>query len=598
MYVVEDAQGTILGSSGIQPSSVSEEKEIAQEDSFVSHNEGTQEVNTNSVKVAFPVVRGRSGSYSEGDTLKVSRNCSVTEGGDGDVTNELGKLGFARVRSDGPGRVPKRTSSLKLLEARRNSEKSTSALDLRDMDEDSSAVFNDKEITSFVEYSAIQKTVRKVNLAFSGSPTPTEKSPPSELDMRVGQTRSVVESPTLEKSPSDKDISVSTSDSSHHSLEEMLASIDRDLEDTRRTISCAQLLESALLIKNESKPLVSQPTENLSRRRRARLIDFSINSDDSCHHDREINSSIDKDVHIPVSPCENAARQQVHSFSIENRQPRRGVANVSESSRTEKAKLLNKEQDLRHDIKTHAKPSHKAGVSHANHVEDKHNVGKRVRTDSHHLNRRAFELFTDASHDENNVFANKNNRASNEAKRQVVIPARTKLPNVYQMARRYSQKVTETTTVENIRMRARNDIRERDGSVTSDKEDNALHTPRIKIERVTKVSLNNTPIEAYKIVRRRKRRSGSSRHRSEDVRRSSWSIEKVKPDTEGPRKERPKSVYDMEALEAKLTESMEQIEEDLEPMLMEGLEKDDVVVRGLVQHLVGKFNAQRTNATS
>ena len=49
----------------------------------------------------------------------------------------------------------------------------------------------------------------------------------------------------------------------------------------------------------------------------------------------------------------------------------------------------------------------------------------------------------------------------------------------------------------------------------------------------------------------------------------------------------------MEALEATLTENMEQIEEGLEPMLIEGLEKDDVVVRGLVQHLVNKFNSHK-----
>lgn len=51
-----------------------------------------------------------------------------------------------------------------------------------------------------------------------------------------------------------------------------------------------------------------------------------------------------------------------------------------------------------------------------------------------------------------------------------------------------------------------------------------------------------------------------------------------------------KSVFDMEVLEVILIENMEQIEEGLELMLIEGLEKDDVVVRGLVQYLVNKFN--------
>ena len=49
----------------------------------------------------------------------------------------------------------------------------------------------------------------------------------------------------------------------------------------------------------------------------------------------------------------------------------------------------------------------------------------------------------------------------------------------------------------------------------------------------------------------------------------------------------------MEALEETLTENLEHIEEGLEPMLIEGLDKNDVVVRGLVQHLVNKFNTKK-----
>lgn len=56
-------------------------------------------------------------------------------------------------------------------------------------------------------------------------------------------------------------------------------------------------------------------------------------------------------------------------------------------------------------------------------------------------------------------------------------------------------------------------------------------------------------------------------------------------------------MYDIEALEATITENMEQIEEGLEPMLIEGLEKDDVVVRGLVQHLVNKFSSQKSQTS-
>ena len=67
----------------------------------------------------------------------------------------------------------------------------------------------------------------------------------------------------------------------------------------------------------------------------------------------------------------------------------------------------------------------------------------------------------------------------------------------------------------------------------------------------------------------------------------------MKPDQEEPRKARPKSAYDMDALEATIAENLEQIEEGLEPMLIAGLDQDDFVVRGLVQHLVKKFNSQK-----
>ena len=213
--------------------------------------------------------------------------------------------------------------------------------------------------------------------------------------------------------------------------------------------------------------------------------------------------------------------------------------------------------------------------------------------------KRVFELFADSNCDKNKQLTTSDNESSSETSAHAITPRKSTLPSVYKMARQYSQLVSDKQTAEDIRMRTRNNQHDKAGSDTIgiDKQDTTDHTPKIKIEKVTKVSLTSSPIESYKLVRRRRRRSGSSRHRSEDFRRLSWSVEKVKPDSEEPRKTRPKSVYDIDALEATITENMEQIEEGLEPMLIEGLEKDDVVVRGLVQHLVNKFSSQKSQTS-
>ena len=199
----------------------------------------------------------------------------------------------------------------------------------------------------------------------------------------------------------------------------------------------------------------------------------------------------------------------------------------------------------------------------------------------------------------NKQLTTSDNESSSETSAHVITPRKSTLPSVYKMARQYSQLVSDKQTVEDILIRTRNKQHDKVGSdaIAIDKQDTTDRTPKIKIEKVTKVSFTSTPIESYKLVRRRRRRSGSSRHRSEDFRRLSWSVEKVKPDSEEPRKTRPKSVYDIEALEATITENMEQIEEGLEPMLIEGLEKNDVVVRGLVQHLVNKFSSQKSQTS-
>lgn len=497
-----------------------------------------------------------------------------------------------RARNDRPSLTRRSSSGHRLLEARLSSEKSSSACDLRDIEEDSPAVFSCSEMTSFQEYSAITSTVRKVSRAFSGSSPPAEKSSSSETQMRVAQTRYLVESGT---SP-DKITSHLSSDSPQNNLEELLASIDRDLDETRRTISCAQLLESALLIKNDGRPLATkgESTDSLRRRRRQRVIDFSAENGVSHSNESKISSSIrnENNEKSAQNERENRGQDEKDVTAKVCQEPHRAVvADFSETSNVDGNQELEressrKEPDVPHDNHDVSKPQ-------------ENEMEQSPRTiEGTPLKKRVFELFADSNNEKLKQLRNLDRESSESDPEHVITPRKSTLPNVYQMARQYSQRVNDENTVDEIRMRNRSKLRNRVGSITfeSSEEDSSYHTPKIKIEKITKVAFTSTPIESYKLVRRRKRRSGS-RHKSDEFRRQSWSVEKVKPDTEEPRKARPKSVYDMEALEATLAENLEQIEEGLEPILIEGLEKDDVVVRGLVQHLVKKFNTQKNQST-
>ena len=531
-----------------------------------------------------PVPRIRSSSLTKCEELQTLRKKRLSGVSDDEAASE-------RARADSPN-LPRRTSSSghRLLEAKLSTEKSSSAYDLRGIEEDSPAVFSHSEITSFMEYSAIQTTVRKVSRAFSGSSPPAEKNVSGETC--TAQTRYIVES----RSSPDKNTSFSSSDSSQNNLDELLASIDRDLDETRRTISCAQLLESALLIKNEGQPLAleSESTDTLRRRRLPRIIDFSEENGVSHSNESENSTSIrqGKSVH-----AEHGNRRQDEadaSINVCQKLHRAVVADFNENT-----KVYGE-----HDITQKSRRS-EPRVPEDNHGGSKpqdNQGGEFSRTiENTPVKKRVFELFADSNNDKSKQLRNVDRESSSETEPEhAITPRKSTLPNVHQMARQYSRLVADKNTVDEIRMRASSKLRERVGSVTfeSSKEDSTDHTPKIKIEKITKVSFTSTPIESYKLVRRRRRRSGSSRHRSDDLRRQSWSVEKVKPDSEEPPKARPKSVYDIEALEATLTENLEQIEEGLEPMLIEGLEKDDVVVRGLVQHLVNKFNTQKNAATS
>lgn len=527
------------------------------------------------------------------DTRKWSSASSVTRQRSGSLSSVSGKLNqvfddeaaseignFSRPRSeDSPSQIRRSSNSWRLLEARRSV--ASSALDLRNIDEDSPAVFSHSDVTSFMEYSSIQTTVRRVSRAFSGSSPSSDKVPQSEAQMRTAQTRYIVES----RNSPEKDTSISTSDSSHHNLDELLASIDRDLDETRRTISCAQLLESALLVKNDGRPpaKTDEPTDSLRYRRVPRIMDFSDENSGASLNGFNFNRTTDRQ-NQNLFQDETNSNTKVYS-KLERKVTDFNTKPIVEANQAVKSEG---ESEVSQSISSaDSKPQEYLPMEPA-HIPENREPKKRV-----------FELFADSNCDKNKQLTTSDSESSSETSAHAITPRKSTLPSVYKMARQYSQLVSDKQTVEDIRMRTRNKQHDKAGSDTIgiDKQDTTDHTPKIKIEKVTKVSLTSSPIESYKLVRRRRRRSGSSRHRSEDFRRLSWSVEKVKPDSEEPRKTRPKSVYDIEALEATITENMEQIEEGLEPMLIEGLEKDDVVVRGLVQHLVNKFSSQKSQTS-
>lgn len=567
-YSVQDAQGEVLGTATAQRDSfVINQKDMGKNEELTS-----QITDTRKCSSALSVTRQRSGSLSRCDAFKAPRSKSVSgkfnQVFDDEAASETGS--FSRSRSDdSPSQIRRSSNSWRLLEATRSV--ASSALDLRNIDEDSPAVFSHSDVTSFMEYSAIQTTVRRVSRAFSGSSPPSDKGPQSEAQMRTAQTRYIVES----RNSPEKDTSISTSDSSHQNLDELLASIDRDLDETRRTISCAQLLESALLVKNDGRPPAKddEPTDSLRYRRVPRVIDFSDENRGASLDGFNFNPTTDQN--------QNLFQDETNSNTKVYSKLERRVTDFNTKPIVEANQAIESEEERE------VSPQEYQPIEPA-HIPENRQPKKRV-----------FELFADSNSDMNKQLTTSDNESSSETSAHVITPRKSTLPSVYKMARQYSQLVSDKQTVEDILIRTRNKQHDKVGSdaIAIDKQDTTDRTPKIKIEKVTKVSFTSTPIESYKLVRRRRRRSGSSRHRSEDFRRLSWSVEKVKPDSEEPRKTRPKSVYDIEALEATITENMEQIEEGLEPMLIEGLEKDDVVVRGLVQHLVNKFSSQKTQTS-
>lgn len=559
----------------------------------------------NEVKRTPPVLRKRSNSVSKCEGIKKACNKSSTSSmSDDEGASERVSLDFTRRDIDSPRMMRRSSSGHRLLEAMLSSERSSSACDLRCIEEDSSSVFSCSEITSLHEYSAITTTVRKVCRAFSGSSSPAEKSPSSEIQMRTAQTRYLVESAN---SP-ERRLSLSSSDCSRNNLEELLASIDRDLDETRRTISCAQLLESALLIKNDSQPLATEgkPTDSPRRRRRQRMVDFSSeNGDESPTGSKRSNLREKRRKSLRKSRDQD----EMDSNVIESQKPHE--TECEDFSEVNSSSI--DDEELLHEGNAMAKPNVTQGspveaVPQENQVEQGSQVPNNhveskpqddqaeefPRAENTLKKKRVFELFAESNSEKDGQRSNSGVLSSETNPEQTTLSEPT-LPSVYQLARQYSQLVSDKQAVEQIRMSSKAKLCSKAGSVLLEKTNEGTldRTPKIKIEKIRKVSLSSSPIESYKLVRRRRRRSGSSRHRSDDIRRQSWSVEKVKPDQEEPRKARPKSAYDMDALEATIAENLEQIEEGLEPMLIAGLDENDIVVRGLVQHLVKKFNSQK-----
>lgn len=555
-YSVQDSNGEVLGTAITAEHDSGNQDVASQGTELPSFEKNANEGNT--VKRVPPIPRERSSSFTRCESLQTLRNRSGSSVSDDEAASERGKI------SPIP---PRRTSSSghRLLEARLSAEKSSSTTDLRNINEGFPSVFShSEEITDLMEYSAIQTTVRKVSRAFSGSSPPPEKSTSHESHTQPAQSRYIVETRT---SPGKE----SGSSDSSHNLDELLASIDRDLDETRRTISYAQLLESALLIKNDISPLDAegQPTGSLRRRRRPRIVDFSREYDDPRSSDMKISSE-----------------QRPGKIAPNERDTGGLGATDSNTDVSEKSGEKTRENE--------SGPSGSTVRLDDCVPQEHHEPNSTPATENTPVKKRVFELFAE-SNEKSRQLNSKNKESSEDEPEHVITPAKSLLPNVYQMARQYSKIVSDKQQADEIRMRNRSKLHGSTGSLAfaSGQDDVTDHTPKIKIEKITKVSFSSTPIESYKLVRRRRKRSGSSRRRSDDFRRQSWSVEKVKPDSEEPCKARPKSVYDMEALEETLTENLEQIEEGLEPMLIEGLDKDDVVVRGLVQHLVNKFNTQK-----
>ena len=271
-YLLEDIHGVILGraESSEQLFSPPYEDSIAVE--------STEKVKTKTMTGGGTLPRRRSADPVGPEGL---RNKSWTGGERIDDKREdmkkLGKHGLVRVRPEGPG-VPKRSSSLKHLRAHLAG--STSDLTSIGSDSDgyhSESVFDepiDRCLSDIVDNSTIKQTVREVRRAFSFSDSTTaSKKPghphahahtlPTTKPRHVIQT--VSQSTDFDNEPESSPTRVEDSPTERpasRTLEDLLASIDRDLDETRDTISKAQLLECALRVRREGRAQSSIPEDD------------------------------------------------------------------------------------------------------------------------------------------------------------------------------------------------------------------------------------------------------------------------------------------------------------------------------------------------
>ncbi|KAK3723317.1 hypothetical protein QZH41_014393, partial [Actinostola sp. cb2023] len=414
--------------------------------------------------------------------------------------------------------IPKRTSSSKFVEGRLSVDKCISVSDLRSSSEDNTGLAEadsdmdiTKELCDITENSKIHKTVREVAMAFSFS----EPYSPSE-------------NPVL-----------SIQEKDGRALDELLESIDRELDETRRTINSAQLLESAIKLKQINPLSVMWPPQK-SVEENEPTTDIVDSSKTAEHH---------------VEP-KTAAQQ----------------SNRSSGSSSTQDVCQGEEEDR--DIKAELAAFEKQSPQFSKLITDKHRTCSLDR-------RRGKKVFELPRSPRTNRFSTGD--INDEQKQQ---------RSVHDMARRYSKHVRDEKAWD-FRSRFHSDSSASPVEARSPiKVDSLL---QLKVERVTKVKFDSN-LESSLVIRRR-RKSGS-RHK-----RSSWSHEdavRVDVDLLRLKIERPRSLHEIKPPKELIDlennyeyEYADGLDEGLAPALLAGMQKDDVVVRGLVKHLVHKFGTDQ-----
>lgn len=372
-----------------------------------------------------------------------------------------------------------------------------------------------KELGDITENSKIHKTVREVARAFSFSESFSD-SPSHESSQLIGIKEG-------------------------RGIDELLESIDRELDETRRTINSAQLLESAIRLK-QIKPLqVTWPPP--------------LKTPDEDVKDLERDNGSPRDVidagfgyDLPKTPPEPPPRSSVSSPSSPTKND--DVGDGEEEERDLKAELA--------AFELHSPQFSKL-------------ITNRHRTCS--LDRRRGKKMFELS-PRTNRFSTGDILADEKTTEEH--------QTVREMARRYSKKVKDNKGANSTQSPLHSDS-------SSPIESPINKSPQLKVERVTKVKFD-TNLQTSGVVRRR-RKSGS-RHK-----RSSWAHEDVKVDVDLLRLkiERPRSLHEIKPqkelidIDCDCCEYSDALDEGLAPALLSGMQKDDVVVRGLVKHLVSKF---------